>query len=69
MIHYSQIHPETNREAQQVSHFLSTVNTTCYPDSTLSYPESGVWWSVSMEWARFYYFLPVESLSRGEECP
>ena len=37
----NQIHPETNRVAQQVSHFSSTVNTPCNPDSTLSYEESG----------------------------
>ena len=69
MIHYSQIHSETNREAMQMNYFLSTVNTTCNPDSILPYLESGVWWSVIVEWARFYYLLLVESLSCGEECP
>ena len=42
---------------------LSTVHTACNPDFILSYLESGVLWSVKVEWARFYYFLPVESLS------
>ena len=47
-----------------MSYFLSTVNTACNPDFILSYVESGVLWSVRVEWARFCYFLPVESLSR-----
>ena len=41
VIHNSQIHSETNREAQHVSYFFSTVTTLCNPDSTLSYWESG----------------------------
>ena len=50
--------------------FLSTVHTACNPDFILSYLEYGVLWRVKVEWARFCYFLPVESLSRvwrGEE--
>ena len=60
----NQIHQEINCAAQQVSYFLSIVTTACNPDFILSYLESGVLWSVKVEWARFYYFLPVESLSR-----
>ena len=37
----SQIHTETNRATQQVSHSFSAVTTPCNPDSTLSYWESG----------------------------
>ena len=60
----NQIHPEINHAAQQVSFFLSTVTTACNLDFILSFLESGVLWSIQVEWARFYYFLPVESLSR-----
>ena len=41
VIHNSQIHSETNREAQQVSYFFSAVTTPCNPGPTLSYGESG----------------------------
>ena len=64
VIHNSQIHSETNREAQQVSYFFSTVTTPCNPDSTLSYGESGssAVTCVCVE-SQTSYLLPAESLS------
>ena len=64
VIHNSQIHSETNREAQHVSYFFSTVTTPCNPDSTLSYWESGssAVTCVCVE-SQTSYPLPAESLS------
>ena len=63
VIHNSQIHSETNREAQQVSYFFSTVTTPCNPDSTLSYEESGSPAVACCVVSQTSYLLLAESLS------
>ena len=59
------IQKQTVGSASEPFLFYCTVHTACNSDFILSYSESRVLWSIKVEWARFRYFLPVESLSSG----
>ena len=63
VIHNSQIHSETNREAQQVSHFFSAVTTQCNLDLTLPSWESGSPIVACCVESQTSYLLTAESLS------